>query len=163
MTILQYEPRHEKTGFCAYAKTKTQISFAVTTKLISAFVFATGIVQSLYYLHPKFQASSHLLCLPSPVCVGPGWKHRRPVFSQRGSYCLPLQNWSLCFSLQFVWWILIEVNQYMSRVVRKLAFCICENKDADQLRGNREADQRLCFNYSNSTIPLLPKSEISRL
>ena len=32
------EPRHEKTG---YAKTKTQISFAVTTKLINAFVFAT--------------------------------------------------------------------------------------------------------------------------
>ena len=24
----------------------------------------------------------------------------------------------------------------MSRVVRKPAFCICENKDADQLRGN---------------------------
>ena len=35
--------------------------------------------------------------------------------------------------------------QLMSRVVRKPAFCICENKDADQLRGNREADQRLCF------------------
>ena len=34
-------------------------------------------------------------------------------------------------------------------------FCICENKDADQLRGNREADQRLCFRYTNSTIPLL--------
>ena len=27
--------------------------------------------------------------------------------------------------------------------VRKPAFCICENKDADQLRGDREADQRL--------------------
>ena len=27
----------------------------------------------------------------------------------------------------------------------KPAFCICENKDADQLRGNREADQRLLF------------------
>ena len=27
------EPRHEKTGFFAYAKTKTQISFAVTAKL----------------------------------------------------------------------------------------------------------------------------------
>ena len=25
--------------------------------------------------------------------------------------------------------------------------CICENKDADQLRGKREADQRLCFRY----------------
>ena len=45
--------------------------------------------------------------------------------------------------------------------MRKPAFCICENKDADQLRGNREADQRLCFRYTDSTIPLLSKSEIS--
>ena len=52
---------------------------------------------------------------------------------------------------------------YMSSVVRKPAFCICENKYADQLRGNREADQRLCFRYTDSTIPLLPKSEISSL
>ena len=52
---------------------------------------------------------------------------------------------------------------YMSHVVRKPAFCICENKDADQLRGNREADQRLCFLYIDSTIPLLSKSEISSL
>ena len=35
------EPCHEKTNIFAYAKTKTQISFAVTAKLISAFVFAT--------------------------------------------------------------------------------------------------------------------------
>ena len=47
--------------------------------------------------------------------------------------------------------------------MRKPAFCIWENKDADQLRGNREADQRLCFRYTDSTIPLLPKSEISSL
>ena len=47
--------------------------------------------------------------------------------------------------------------------MRKPALCICEDKDADQLRGNREADQRLCFRYSESTIPLLPKSEISSL
>ena len=38
----------------------------------------------------------------------------------------------------------------MGLVMRKPAFCICENKDADQLRGN-------------STIPLLPKLEISNL
>ena len=44
----------------------------------------------------------------------------------------------------------------MSLVMRKPAFCICENKD-------READQRLCFRYTDSTIPLLPKSEISSL
>ena len=47
--------------------------------------------------------------------------------------------------------------------MRKPAFCICENKDADQLRGNREADQRLCFRYMDSIIPLLSKYEISSL
>ena len=36
--------------------------------------------------------------------------------------------------------------------MRKTAFCICENKEADQLRDNREADQRLCFRYTDSTI-----------
>ena len=45
-----------------FAKTKPQISFAVTAKLISAFVFATWIVQSLYYLNPKFQASIAIFC-----------------------------------------------------------------------------------------------------
>ena len=58
----------------------------VTEKLISAFVFATRTVQSLYFLNLKFQASSHLLWPHSPVCVGPGWKPRKPVFSQRGPY-----------------------------------------------------------------------------
>ena len=47
--------------------------------------------------------------------------------------------------------------------MRKPTFCICENKDADQLRGNREADQRLYFRYLDSMIPLLSKSKISSL
>ena len=50
----------------------------------------------------------------------------------------------------------------MSLVMRKPTFCICENKDADQPRGNREADQRLCFRHIDSTIPLLSISEISK-
>ena len=49
----------------AYAKTKTQISCAVTAQLISAFVFATLIEQPLHFLNPKFRASSHLLLLYS--------------------------------------------------------------------------------------------------
>ena len=49
------------------------------------------------------------------------------------------------------------------RKPENLGFCICENKDADQLRGNREADQRLCFRYIDRTIPLLSKYEISCL
>ena len=46
--------------------------------------------------------------------------------------------------------------------MRKPMFCIRENKDADQLR-NREADLLLCLRYTDSTIPILPKSESSSL
>ena len=49
--------------------------------------------------------------------------------------------------------------------MRKPAFCICQNKGADQLRrlhDNRAADQRLYFRYKD-TIPLLSISEISSL
>ena len=84
---LRYEPRYEKTVFFfAYTKTKTQIRCAVTAQLISAFVFATRIKQSLYFLFTKFQAYSHLVWLYTLVCIRPGRKPRRPVFSQRGSY-----------------------------------------------------------------------------
>ena len=59
-----------------YAKTKAQISCAVTAQLTaqltSAFIFATGIVQSFFLLHLKSQASSPLLWLHRPVCVRPG-------------------------------------------------------------------------------------------
>ena len=55
----------------AYAKTKAQISFPVTAKLTSAFVFATRIVQFLYFLYPNFPASSYFMCLYSSVFVGP--------------------------------------------------------------------------------------------
>ena len=54
-------------------------------------------------------------------------------------------------------------KDHMSCIVRKPNLCICENKGADQLHGkhgNSAADQRLCFRYIDSAIPLLPKSEI---
>ena len=68
MLILIYE---------AYKKTKAQIS---------AFVYTTQIVQSLYFLNPKFEAPNHFLWLYSPVCVGPG-----QVFSRCDSYKLKAQ------------------------------------------------------------------------
>ena len=70
------------------------------------------------------------------------------IFSKR--FPIPLGAWDIRL-------------HHMSLVVRKPAFCICENKNADQLRGNREADQRLCFRSTDSTIPLLPKSKISSI
>ena len=45
----------------------------------------------------------------------------------------------------------------------KPTICIGQNKGADQVRSNCEADQRLCFRYTYSTIPLLSKSKISSL
>ena len=44
--------------------------------------------------------------------------------------------------------------RYLGRDVRKPDSRICENKDADQ---------RLCFRYLDSTIPLHPKYKISSL
>ena len=55
------------------------------------------------------------------------------------------------------------LQDHWSCGVRKPGFCIWENKDADQLCRNRKTDQRLCFRYTDSTIPLLSKSEISSL
>ena len=68
----------------------------------------------------------------------------------------------MIINYQMIWYSCLSrcPIHYMSRVIRKLDFCICENKDADQLR---EAEQRLCFRYTDSTIPLLHKSEISSL
>ena len=47
----------------------------------------------------------------------------------------------------------------MSRYTRKPIICICVNKGTDQFRS--EADQRLCFLYTDITIPLLLISKIS--
>ena len=39
------------------------------------------------------------------------------------------------------------IDDYLSHVMRKSAFCICGNKGADQLCGSCTAGQRLCFRY----------------
>ena len=65
------EPHYEKLNHqLACVKTKTQLSFAVTGKLISTFVFSTCIVQFLYFLNLKFSVSSHLFVEPvrKPHC-----------------------------------------------------------------------------------------------
>ena len=55
-------------------------------------------------------------------------------------------DFNLC-SVSGLFYILL-----MSSVVRKPTFYICENKDADQLRDDPEADQRLCFRYIHVDI-----------
>ena len=79
--LITNELHHEKAGFLCMRKAEVQISCPLTAQLISTFVFTTLVVQSLYFLNPKFQASNHLLWLHSQVCVKPDQKHQRQVFS----------------------------------------------------------------------------------
>ena len=57
----RYEPQHGKTNNLHRRKQRRRSAFAVTAKLLSAFVFATPIVQFFYYLNLKFPASNHLM------------------------------------------------------------------------------------------------------
>ena len=50
---------------------------------------------------------------------------------------------------------------YLSHCIRKPTM-YRQNKDAYQMCNNCAADQRLCFRYTDSTVPLLLKSKISR-
>ena len=139
----------------AYAKTKTQISFAVTAKLISAFVFATLIGQSLFYLNTKFQASSHFLRRRSLICVGPGRKPRRPVFWRRGSYKV---------ASAFKPWLGQEAcSEHAGESI--LRFCEFQTDRHIKIgmikwRSCRES-YHVQKRYLDSTIPLLAKSKIS--
>ena len=64
----------------------------------------------------------------------------------------------------FSYKLLKKFNKEMSLCMGKPTICIGEYKGADQLRSNCEADQRLCFRYTDSTIPLLnPKFQASDL
>ena len=72
---------------------------------------------------------------------------------------------SIAFCVDYILLLMYSVGSRflheISLVMRKLDFCLCENKGTDQLCSNCTADQRLCFCYTESTIPLLLKSKIS--
>ena len=46
-------------------------------------------------------------------------------------------------------------SKFQIKEVEGLYYMCSENKGADQLRGYREADQRLCFRYTYSTAKLI--------
>ena len=110
--IYMHKLRHEKKIF-AYAKTKALI----TAKLICAFVFATGIVQFLYFLNPKFQASTHLLCLYSYVCVRPG-RNPEDRFSRIAAHMVKT--------------VVPHVCLYMNRLVGKPTMWFPNRSDTNQ-------------------------------
>ena len=83
---MTFEPHHKNISFWHMQKQKAQISCAVTAQLIRAFVFAPLIVQSFFFLNPKFQAFSYLPWLYSLVCVRLGRKPQRQISSRRGTF-----------------------------------------------------------------------------
>ena len=125
--MLSNEPHREKTGF-SHMRKQTQISFAVAAKLISAFVFATWIVQYLFYLNLKFQAPSHLLWLYSLVCVGPGQKPRRLVFSQRGSNYSKAKA-GCVLTLVHIYHFFVQKNYILYTHIGTISYNILYNKE----------------------------------
>ena len=78
-----FEPRPEKTGFLHMRKQRRRSARGNSeADQRLCFRYTDSTIPHL----PKSEISSHLLWLYSPVGVGPGRKHRRPVFSQRGSF-----------------------------------------------------------------------------
>ena len=90
------------------------------------------------------------------MCINAKGKGKSRIWSGNGTirkkFPLQKRGWETTDRIK-------EIN--LSRLMGKPTICIGENKGADQLRGNREADQRLCFRYSDSTIPPLLNSKIS--
>ena len=57
---------------------------------------------------------------------------------------------------------IFEIEKYESRR-EKTGFLHIRKQRRRSALGNREADQRLCFSYIDSTIPIFPNYEISSL
>ena len=79
--LAEIEPRREKTGFLHMRKQRRRGNRKADQRLCFHYT------DSKIPLLSKSEISSfnHLLWLYSLVCIGPGRKHQRPVFSQRGS------------------------------------------------------------------------------
>ena len=110
-----------KPAFCI-CENKDADQLRGTAKLISVFVFATRIVRSLYFLNPKFQASSLLLWLHSLVCVRPGRKPRRPVYSERGSV-----GFRPLFAARKNMFILLSAYTRFNNCVKNVSFIVFVN------------------------------------
>ena len=94
------------------------------------------------------------------------WETRRSLVSHWNG---GPSGWDFPVPTRHQWWILfisdmsLVLKKKTKKKKKKRIFCTCGNKATDQLCGNRTTDQRLCCRYMDSTIPILPKSEISSL
>ena len=76
-------------------------------------------------------------------------QHRTPVGSNFGPFDSVASTLLLGHRVPHKYDATITI--YLSHHMGKPTICLGENKGTDQLRGNREADQRLCFRYTSSS------------
>ena len=108
--------------------------------------------RSTYWFYISFDANvwSKIQCFP-------GFNTKMVITILRISICLLYIHPKTKFQAIFM-----RIYRYVPNLktliyeppMGKPSVCIGENKDVDQLRGNHEADQRLCFRYTDRTIPL---------
>ena len=79
-----YESHHEKARFCL-CENKAADQLCSNCTAVQRLCFATPVVQFLFYLYSKFQASSYPASVTVQLCVRPGRKPRRSLFFRRGS------------------------------------------------------------------------------
>ena len=138
----------ENTCFLHMQKPRTKVQISCADRAADQRLCFCNIVSTIPLL-PKFRISSlYLSSVSVQLCLCGTWAK-----APKTSFLMMQLMWSIERDK-------VQTVFKTSLVMRKPAFCICKNKDPDQLRRNPEADQRLCFRYLNSTIPLLPKSEI---
>ena len=80
----KYEPSHGKSNNL-HMQNKDADQLHCNCEADHIFVFTIRIVPFLYFVSPKFQASSLLLWMYSLVCVRSGCKPKLLVFSHTGS------------------------------------------------------------------------------
>ena len=85
--------------------------------LISTFVYATWILQFICYSNPRFQASSLLLRLYRPVCVGPGRKPTLFVFSCGGLYVACTSEYEARRKIKTVLWMGVSTTSKKNRYI----------------------------------------------
>ena len=169
--------KKKQTDF-AYVKTKTQISFAVTAKLIIGFVFATWIVQFLFFLNPKFQASILFLRLyQAGLCrIWPEDRFSRFTAQICYDYIAIIERHTnlqdntillytlACFCACTARFVLDLFGNHIVGFPKRRLICKCKIKCTvliHSLQSYQPAGQHRCFHHMGSTNTLLSNYEIS--
>ena len=119
------------------------ISYAITAQLICVSVYAYAKIMMDWFLMTRLNSYEHQQQI---ILIGNG-----QMFSFNIHQISPVS------------FLLNTKQRLMNCLMGKSDFCICKNKDADQLRSNCTTDKRLCFPYTivQSLYFLNPKFQAS--